>query len=581
MFHYFPPDEEGLFATLPALSTAPFASPFPQPPSRVNVKVRATTLPKGPPLPVMTSSSSSSSSSPRAFTTVDRFHVSPVFHALGHLWQWRAVLLHGGGEVAATAHEGGGGGVPPRAASPLPRNDHWTARPSEQVSHDRMDALVQLPSVAKSPHLPILNTPHVPRAVANHPPASYVLLPFLLLPAGIVDPRMPLISRAAFEEVMMLCDGSLDGPRSPPHSSPFHSKAATRGRDGKVMSTPCGAGDLMMGGRRSAGSAARSLMVPSALGILQPHIYADPSSDRSHGSGGGTPDQRIRNGRGGSAQKGTLTPPSSSYSLRTEKRGCRAIWASSYFDLLDLFHEWEDATDETVTREGWGPGSPPPEKRCPTSPLVDQLRQHGWAARVEPTSVLSPNVVAQLNHTLRSLPPRREDDTPQKYAERCWRTFVEGAGEKDHPMDYPGGGSDARLHDWTGTRRSVGTGAAPVASPAARDDPWRRRVPPCCRNVIGGGLAELIISLDRYAALVSRGEVPLSSACWAILCDTANPDIVAHIRYHAVELEVEVIAAVRAHRHAMRAAMQNDKTLVGKGCNGSVSLWGDHTASPP
>ncbi|AYU82130.1 hypothetical protein LdCL_330021800 [Leishmania donovani] len=88
------------------------------------------------------------------------------------------------------------------------------------------------------------------------------------------------------------------------------------------------------------------------------------------------------------------------------------------------------------------------------------------------------------------------------------------------------------------------------------------------RNVVGGGLAELILAVDRYAALIARGELALSAACWATLCDTKNWWVVQRLRVCPLEMERELVAATEAHKLWQQYAVSRNSTLVGKSSHG-------------
>ncbi|GET91896.1 hypothetical protein, conserved [Leishmania tarentolae] len=84
------------------------------------------------------------------------------------------------------------------------------------------------------------------------------------------------------------------------------------------------------------------------------------------------------------------------------------------------------------------------------------------------------------------------------------------------------------------------------------------------RNVVGGGLAELLLAVDRYAALIARGDLALSAACWATLCDTKNWWVVQRLRVCPLEMERELVAATEAHKLWQQYAVSRNNTLVGK-----------------
>ncbi|CAG9580723.1 conserved hypothetical protein [Leishmania major strain Friedlin] len=88
------------------------------------------------------------------------------------------------------------------------------------------------------------------------------------------------------------------------------------------------------------------------------------------------------------------------------------------------------------------------------------------------------------------------------------------------------------------------------------------------RNVVGGGLAELILAVDRYAALIARGDLALSAACWATLCDTKSWWVVQRLRVCPLEMERELVAATEAHKLWQQYAVSRNSTLVGKSSHG-------------
>ncbi|PBJ78643.1 hypothetical protein BCY84_04184 [Trypanosoma cruzi cruzi] len=73
------------------------------------------------------------------------------------------------------------------------------------------------------------------------------------------------------------------------------------------------------------------------------------------------------------------------------------------------------------------------------------------------------------------------------------------------------------------------------------------------RNVIGCGLAEVVLAIDRYAAMLARREITYSKACWAVLVDS-KADVQPYLRSSAVAIEKELIAATAAHE-AVTAAV--------------------------
>nr|CCC94251.1 conserved hypothetical protein [Trypanosoma congolense IL3000] len=77
----------------------------------------------------------------------------------------------------------------------------------------------------------------------------------------------------------------------------------------------------------------------------------------------------------------------------------------------------------------------------------------------------------------------------------------------------------------------------------------RQCVPPMCRNVIGSGLAELVIAIDHMAAMVARRHITLANACWAILVDS-KADIKPYLRFSALSIEKELLVMSKAHETA-------------------------------
>eukprot|EP00796_Vickermania_ingenoplastis_P004459 gene4459-3254_t len=175
-----------------------------------------------------------------------------------------------------------------------------------------------------------------------------------------------------------------------------------------------------------------------------------------------------------------------------------ALWASSYFDLLDLRGEWERRREKAST----------------PSSFREQLVRNGWAVQVEsrepPSS--APAGCPTLQAAIRSIPEKLEGETSKQYAERCWMRFQNAVG--DHPC------------------------LAKNFSPA------------------------LILALDRYAALIARGELSVPAACWALLCDSSSSDVVVYIRSHAVDLEKEVTATALAHEHFTTMVLKRHRTLL-------------------
>ncbi|CCW66239.1 unnamed protein product [Phytomonas sp. Hart1] len=98
------------------------------------------------------------------------------------------------------------------------------------------------------------------------------------------------------------------------------------------------------------------------------------------------------------------------------------------------------------------------------------------------------------------------------------------------------------------------------------------KLPLAYRNLINGGLAELILAVDCYAALIARKELTVASACWAILCDTKHSNILLSLRNHAPDIEREVLAAVEAQEHLMQISNRWNQTCVGKSSCAATTL---------
>ncbi|CAJ1011722.1 hypothetical protein Q4I28_007035 [Leishmania naiffi] len=107
--------------------------------------------------------------------------------------------------------------------------------------------------------------------------------------------------------------------------------------------------------------------------------------------------------------------------------------------------------------------------------------------------------------------------------------------------------------------------ASPTPSPR---DLSRPTLPIVRRNVVGGGLAELFLAVDRYAALIARSDLTLSAACWATLCDTKSCWVVQRLRVCPLEMERELVAATEAHKRWQQYAISRNRTLVGKSSHG-------------
>lgn len=254
---------------------------------------------------------------------------------------------------------------------------------------------------------------------------------------------------------------------------------------------------------------------------------------------------------------GTLNPTVTQPSLAGEDgkaRGSvdRGFWASSYFDLLDHFEAWEFETT--------------PKPSCS---FQDALRRNGWAAEVRVPSkgsTLSLETRRTLNESLFSLPQRRATESSRVFAERCWGHFVQSRTKSSNP--------DSNLQSCLNSEEQKNGGNNGSFSLLER-----RTIPPQFRNVIGGGLAEIIISLDRYAALIARDELSVAAASWALLRDTSNVEVVQYLRFHAVELEREVIAATTAHKLMTSKVQHKNLALQRESCSNAVAVH-DYPSTP-
>ncbi|KAG5494335.1 hypothetical protein GH5_02348 [Leishmania sp. Ghana 2012 LV757] len=113
------------------------------------------------------------------------------------------------------------------------------------------------------------------------------------------------------------------------------------------------------------------------------------------------------------------------------------------------------------------------------------------------------------------------------------------------------------------------TGKKALASPTPSScDLSSPTLPLQRRNAVGGGLAELFLAIDRYAALIARGDLTLSAACWATLCDTKSWWVVQRLRVCSLEVERELLAATEAHKRWQQYALSRNHTLVGKSSHG-------------
>lgn len=313
-------------------------------------------------------------------------------------------------------------------------------------------------------------------------PPTWCLLPFLLYPGRIVEPQTPVISSAAMQRI----SSSLQ----------------------RVEADDTTTSSLREEERRRS---ATVVQMPSAIGLLTPHVCSFAACSEAE----------------------------------IESPGDPSMWATSYFDLLDLILAWEQQRSATAV-----------QKVKPLS-FQEQMKQNGWAATIRPrtTAPAEENkTIARVESALQSIPAAMHGETAKEYAARCW-TCVKQACARAGPKQAP--------------LTAAPTDQSASESSACRDFP---PIPAECRNIIGGGLAELIISLDRYASLIARGEMDISAACWALLCDVSSPQIVFWLRRNALALEREVIAATAAQHDISRLALRMNRTLVGKSCSSAITL---------
>ncbi|KAG8344516.1 hypothetical protein TRVL_04655 [Trypanosoma vivax] len=72
-------------------------------------------------------------------------------------------------------------------------------------------------------------------------------------------------------------------------------------------------------------------------------------------------------------------------------------------------------------------------------------------------------------------------------------------------------------------------------------------VPSLHRNVIGSLLADTILAIDRLGAVLSRRQITLANACWAVLVDS-NASMRPYLRRSALAIERDLLAATAAHQ---------------------------------
>lgn len=220
-------------------------------------------------------------------------------------------------------------------------------------------------------------------------------------------------------------------------------------------------------------------------------------------------------------------------------------WAQRYFDLL--------LTAEDDTAAGEMP---------PSSPTH---------ATHSATQVVKGTVTADDDPTAAPLwpPPRMANETSGAYAARCWAAYharqpaprgpgaVAPRSQLSSSADAESGVMYEEVYPSASLRRGL-TDAATAHRCLAPHSP--------CRNLIGGGHAEALLAIDRYAAMVARGELSEAAACWALLCDTKSAPLSLALRTRAVEVEREVRASVVAHRRLRREGLRRTRSVV---CHGA------------
>lgn len=362
----------------------------------------------------------------------------------------------------------------------------------------------------------------------------YFMVPFLLYPGSMIDTKSPVLSSAAVEEIFQNIN-ALRLARSGVSSS---EKEVTL----DCMNLPFGTSP------EGCGPTETSLSLPTGIGNLRPIIVP----------------RKGKKGCGASLSNGSSLASS---------EGNEAVWASSYFELLDLFVDWKEA-------RRYGSSGKEEETKSLFRGTLEESKKpesRGENSMYNPSSDSSKSVV---DFVRQPTPKQRDGESIKRYAERCWMSYVgAGEGSSSSSREYRLFPSDDQKHVCKlplSENTSVTSLTARSPALASLFSTSKRlpiqRIPPDFRNVIGGGLAELILSLDRYAALISRGELSVPAACWALLCDMVNPEAVFQLRSHAVMLEKEVMAATAAHKRLALEAVKANQTLVGKSCQGDGSL---------
>lgn len=368
----------------------------------------------------------------------------------------------------------------------------------------------------------------------DNPPARksvFFMVPFLLYPGQMVETKAPILCSEARDEIHQRIKkilGSNDGLSA--------ENALTYDSLKSVVEKSAGGGDAL----------ADSLIMPTAIGNLCPAILLAKEEQSSS--------TLVSNGLS---------------NISAQRNG--AMWASTYFNLLDVFIDLKGGRDHKGCNEGG-------KNEKTFQPL---LQQKCGVEKVEfSTDIATSHLPAVArDEALQWLPQQKIGECPKLYAERCWMSFV---GEKkpslssisSTPSPEEAGKIVAEAHPPARTALDSVSAAHPALSPffsPPKSQPVKK-IPSNFRNVIGGGLAELILSLDRYAALISRGEMSVPAACWALLCDMTNPEAVFQLRSRAVMLEQEVLNAVKAHKQFTLEALKINRSLVGKSCHGGITL---------
>lgn len=368
----------------------------------------------------------------------------------------------------------------------------------------------------------------------DNPPATksvFFMVPFLLYPGQMVETQAPILSSEAKNEIhqkikkILISNNGLSAENA-------HTYDSLK----SVVEKSSGGGDAV----------ADFLCMPTAIGNLCPAILCDKEKKSSS-----------------SLISNALTNSS------PEING--AMWASTYFNLLDVFIDLKGGKDHKACKH---------DSRSEEA-LRPPLQQKAGAEKVENSTDIATShlPVVPREEALQWLPQRKIGECPKLYAERCWMSFV---GEKKQSLSFisttpspkEAGKTFAETHRPCRNTLDSVCAAHPTLSPffSPQKSESIKKIPSNFRNVIGGGLAELILSLDRYAALISRGEMSVPAACWALLCDMTNPEAVFQLRSRAVMLEQEVLSAVKAHKQFTLEALKINRSFVGKSCNGGITL---------